>query len=120
MGAPGVTGSGSIAVVKFGAIGGRGSSTEISFLDVSVADSDTNPIEATTTSGFVTIGPGVLPGDMNKNGILDTGDATIVLRKVVGLEPTLPEDISIGDMNGNGMLDTGDATIILRKVVGLE
>ena len=120
LGAPGVTGSGSIAVVKFSAIGGRGSSTEISFLDVSMADSDANPIEVTTTSGFVTIGPGVLPGDMNKNGILDTGDATIVLRKVVGLEPTLPEDISIGDMNGNGILDTGDATIILRKVVGLE
>jgi len=58
--------------------------------------------------------------DMNKNGILDTGDATIVLRKVVGLEPTLPEDISIGDMNGNGILDTEDAMIILRKVVGLE
>jgi hypothetical protein len=56
---------------------------------------------------------------MNRNGGLDTGDATILLRKVVGLEPILPEDILIGDMNGNNTLDTGDATIILRKVVGL-
>jgi hypothetical protein len=62
----------------------------------------------------------VLKGDMNRNGQLDTGDATLILRKVVGLEPTSPEDILIGDMNGNGFLDSGDATIILRKVVGLE
>jgi len=62
----------------------------------------------------------VIPGDMNRNGVLDTGDATILLRKVVGLEPTTPEDITIGDLNGNGVLDTGDATRILRMVVGLE
>jgi hypothetical protein len=62
----------------------------------------------------------VLKGDMNRNGQLDTGDATLILRKVVGLESTSPEDILIGDMNGNSFLDSGDATIILRKVVGLE
>ena len=59
-------------------------------------------------------------GDMNRNGVLDTGDATILLRKVVGLEPTTPEDITMGDLNGNGVLDTGDATKILRMMVGLE
>jgi len=62
----------------------------------------------------------VLKGDMNRDGRLGTGDATIMLRKVVGLEPTSPEDVLIGDMNGDGSLDSGDATIILKRVVGLE
>jgi hypothetical protein len=62
----------------------------------------------------------VLKGDMNRDGRLGTGDATIILRKVVGLGPTSPEDVLIGDMNGDGSLDSGDATIILKRVVGLE
>jgi VCBS repeat-containing protein len=75
------------------------------------------PEASDTSDGAFTI---ALKGDMNRNGRLDTGDATIILRKVVGLEPTSPEDALIGDMNGNGFLDSGDATIILRRVVGLE
>jgi len=46
---------------------------------------------------------------------MDTGDATLVLRMVVGLS----EQDMLGDMNRNGMIDTGDATLILRRVVGL-
>ena len=56
-----------------------------------------------------------MQGDLNHNNVVDTGDATLVLRMVVGLTP---EDM-LGDMNGNGMMDTGDATIILRIIVGL-
>ncbi|MCR6692027.1 MAG: PKD domain-containing protein [archaeon YNP-LCB-003-016] len=220
LGVAGVTGSGSIVIVRLKAVGSSGSSTTLSLLDVSLADSDGNAIKATTIDGSVTIGAPsdnippsvtvvspnggevwpsnvtraikwtasdnvgvtkvdifystdggkswipvaqgipntgsydwrtpnitsvnclirvdaydaannkgsdtsnapftiVLKGDMNRNGKLDTGDATILLRKVVGLEPILPEDILIGDMNGTNALDTGDATIILRKVVGL-
>lgn len=123
LGASGVTGSGSIVALRLKAVGSPGSSTTLSLLDVSLADSNANPIAVTALGGSVRITPTPvtpLKGDLNKNGILDTGDATILLRKVVGLEPISQDDISIGDMNGNGFLDTGDATIILRKVVGLE
>ncbi len=64
---------------------------------------------------------GALRGDINRNGRLDTGDATLILRSIVGLsipsqyQPILP----IGDMNCNGRIDTGDATLVLREVVGL-
>lgn len=54
-------------------------------------------------------------GDLNHNNRLDTGDATLVLRMIVGLTPV----DYLGDMNGNGRIDTGDATIILRIIVGL-
>ncbi len=64
---------------------------------------------------------GALRGDVNRNSKLDTGDATLILRSIVGLsipsqyQPILP----IGDMNCNNKIDTGDATLILRDVVGL-
>ncbi len=60
-------------------------------------------------------------GDVNRNGRRDTGDATLILRSIVGLPipsqylPILP----IGDMNCNSRIDTGDATLVLRDVVGL-
>jgi len=63
-----------------------------------------------------------LRGDVNRNGIRDTGDATLILRYVVDLpipseyNPILPT----GDMNCNGIIDTGDATLVLRDVVGLD
>ncbi len=62
-----------------------------------------------------------LRGDINRNGRRDTGDATLILRSIVGLPipsqymPILP----IGDMNCNNRIDTGDATLVLRDVVGL-
>ena len=65
--------------------------------------------------------PEYLPGDVNGNWKTDTGDATLLLRSIVGLPissqylPILP----IGDMNCNNKTDTGDATLVLRIVVGL-
>jgi len=61
-------------------------------------------------------------GDVNRNGIRDTGDATLILRYIAELPipsqylPILP----IGDMNCNGIIDTGDATLVLRDIVGLD
>ena len=60
-------------------------------------------------------------GDVNRNGFLDTGDVTLILRYIVGL-PIPPECqpvYPIGDMNNNHRIDTGDGTLILRKIVGL-
>jgi len=61
-------------------------------------------------------------GDINRNSILDTGDATLILRYLVGI-PTTSEYLPIlpiGDMNCNGIIDTGDATLVLRDIVGLD
>ncbi len=67
------------------------------------------------SDGSITI-TSFLKGDLNGNGRLDTGDVTLILRMIVGLEPVN----LLGDMNGNGRIDTGDATLLLRKIVGLE
>jgi len=61
-------------------------------------------------------------GDVNRNGVRDTGDATLILRSLVDL-PTPSEYLPIlpiGDMNCNGIIDTGDATLVLRDAVGLD
>lgn len=60
-----------------------------------------------------------LKGDVNLNSMLDAGDATLVLRHVVGNIVLTDRQIFIGDMNENDDLDAGDATIILRLIVGL-
>jgi len=73
-----------------------------------------------TSDGLLTV-TGV-KGDVNRNGIHDTGDATIISRYLVEL-PTPSEYLPIlpiGDMNCNDILDTGDATLILRDIVGLD
>jgi len=71
-------------------------------------------IKPATINGSIKVDERML-GDLNRNNMMDTGDATLVLRMVVGLS----EQDMLGDMNRNGMIDTGDATLILRRVVGL-
>ncbi len=84
-------------------------------------DTAGNTQETSVTITYSPSGGGELRGDVNRNGIRDTGDATIILRYIVDLSipseyiPILP----IGDMNCNGMIDTGDATLVLRDVVSL-
>ena len=56
---------------------------------------------------------GVLRGDVNHNDQLDVGDATLILRTVVGLD-----DVDYNaDFNKNGIFDAGDAAGILRVCV---
>ena len=57
------------------------------------------------------------PGDANGDGKISSADALLILRHVVGLEPSLPGD---GDANGDGKVTSADALRVLRVVVGLE
>ena len=56
-------------------------------------------------------------GDVNRNGGIDAGDATLILRATVGAIELEDEQMALGDMNNNGGLDAGDATQVLRAVV---
>ncbi|MBR3954456.1 MAG: InlB B-repeat-containing protein [Clostridia bacterium] len=59
-------------------------------------------------------------GDVDFNGIVNSGDARYVLRASVGLEVSNGDIVLIGDINDNGVLDAGDARLILRASVELE
>jgi hypothetical protein len=90
-------------------------STLLRLQDVQLNDENGNVITPFTKNGSLTVEASTNE-DVNQNGLIDTGDATLVLRMVVGLDRV---DLS-ADINGNGEIDTGDATLILRKVVGLD
>ena len=57
------------------------------------------------------------PGDINNDGILNSGDALALLRYSVGLEEY--ENLWVGDYNGDGKIDIADARAVLRWSVGL-
>ena len=65
----------------------------------------------------LTEGDPYIMGDVNSNGIVDVGDATLVLRYTVGIIDEMGLNTDVADMNGNGIIDTGDATVIMRIVV---
>ncbi len=84
-------------------------------------DTSGNINQTWVSHNAATLSTGEIKGDVNRNGRRDTGDATLILRSIVGLPipsqylPILP----VGDMNCNNKIDTGDATLVLRSVVNL-
>ncbi len=86
------------------------------------ADTSGNINQTWINHTATTLSSGEIRGDVNRNGKRDTGDATLILRSIVGLP--IPSQympiLSAGDMNCNGKLDTGDATLILRDIVNLS
>ena len=85
---------------------------------VDVADPGGELIEYGTAleSGSVRIVGGGGTGDNNGNGVLDVGDATLLLRMLAELDTVRSWDIGRNDLNGNGVLDVGDAIKVLLAV----
>lgn len=59
-------------------------------------------------------------GDVNDDGKVNVGDATVLLRYIAGLCEA--EDICLpaADVNQSGSINVGDATLLLRVIAGLE
>lgn len=59
-------------------------------------------------------------GDANEDGIVNTRDATAILKHTVGIEILSGTAFQNADMNGDSVVNARDATAVLKKVVGLE
>ena len=59
-------------------------------------------------------------GDVNMNGVIESADATLILRHIVGLTVLSGEQLVLADCNCSDSIEAGDATIVLRIVVGLS
>lgn len=70
--------------------------------------------ERARVGGNASVGQG---GDINGNGYIDAGDATLVLRHIVGDSELTEEQAKNADLNENGRVDSGDAGLILRSVL---
>ncbi len=81
-----------------------------------------DPLAAGTDvqSGVAHLARRKFTGDNNGNDRLDTGDASIILRLVAGIDPLQPWDVAANDLNANGMVDAGDALRVLRVAVNLD
>ncbi|UCC83098.1 MAG: S8 family serine peptidase [Gemmatimonadota bacterium] len=58
-------------------------------------------------------------GDVDRDGTVGTGDATQILRHLVGLPLAVGADIELGDVNRDGVVNGVDAVQILRHLVEL-
>jgi hypothetical protein len=58
--------------------------------------------------------------DNNGNDLIDVGDAYLIQRKLVRLDPTEPWDVAQNDLNASDSIDSGDVTSVLRIVVDLD
>ena len=59
-------------------------------------------------------------GDANGDGVVDTVDALLLMRWVMGIEELDEENLDPWcDVNGDGVIDFTDALLIARKVMGI-
>lgn len=82
---------------------------------------DTAPVYYSSTIKISMTPDAVLLGDADGSGEVDAVDATIVQRKVIGLEtPYDNEVLARGDIDGDGALTIVDATFIQRYSVHVK
>ena len=62
---------------------------------------------------------GGVAGDASGDGLVNAGDAILVLQHSVGLITLTPERKALADVNGDGLVNAGDAILVLQKSVGL-
>ena len=60
----------------------------------------------------VTVGDGILKGDLEGNGIVDANDASIAL-DLYKYNNATEDDIKVADLDGNDIIDANDASLIL-------
>lgn len=76
---------------------------------------------------FIIHYPGIIYGDVDRNGLVQAADASAILQYSVGLDPIpdidpVPwggESFTIADVDGNMLIQALDASLVLRYSVGL-
>ena len=103
-----VSGSGSVAVVVFRAVGDADSSSPLKFTLGLAADSDGKVVSMALADGQLSIGARIA-GDGNGDGTVSALDALIAMRMATGLNEV---DLAL-DLDGDGTVTVDDAREIL-------
>ena len=109
----GVSGSGSIAVMKFEVIGNTGAKSTITGTVDTASKTDGSTISVGVNPGEVTVGTSPIKGDCDGDNKLTSKDALTALRISV---QKIPFDICY-DYNGDGKVNSEDARDILKAIV---
>lgn len=75
------------------------------------------PYNVAFESGQLNVG-NLMLGDVQGNGVVDAGDASLVLQYVVGARTLNEVQLAAADVDGNGEIQAADASLILQFVVG--
>jgi hypothetical protein len=110
----GISGSGTIATIRFQVIGNIGKSSTINLANGILSDFNANAIPATWVNDSVLVS--VVPGDANGDGVVNILDMTKCAREILGLDPLTPG----ADANGDGNVNVLDMTKIARIILGLD
>ena len=60
------------------------------------------------------------PGDVNRDGVVDSGDAVLILKYDARLITFTDEQLVLADINEDGRINAYDATLVLEKDVGIS
>lgn len=115
-GSAAISSGGTLAIVTFTVKSSASGGTCSLVFDASnnyVNDIDTNAITSsfTFTDGSIKV---VKYGDVNADGEINSGDATLVLRSYAKITTLTSIQLAAADVNGDGKVNSGDATLILR------
>ena len=85
--------------------------------EVTTAGSPPLPYNVAYEAGQLNVG-NLMLGDVQGNGVVDAGDASLVLQAVVGSFTLNSVQVVAADVDGNGEVQAADASLILQYVVG--
>lgn len=94
----------------------QGSGSPITFHDAEIYDEMGATIPCSTSNGEISV-PAM--GDISGNGDVESNDALLAMRYVVGLETFTEFQELVADVSADGRIRTNDAILILRIAVGL-
>lgn len=86
--------------------------------EVALYDSSYNTILAGDDNAAVTITGGGLLGDVNENGVVNTGDAIMIVSYSIGME-VAGFNVDLADVDGSGTVNTGDAIQVVNYSLGI-
>jgi subtilisin family serine protease len=109
-----------LAEITFKSVGQGNTATTLDLQreDSLVNDRNGSTVPTTFKDGTVFTAPCVA-GDVNEDGVVTSGDATLALRFIVGDDIEGIFNHVCADVNGDGTITSGDVTGILQRVVGL-
>ncbi len=110
----GVTGSGSIAVMKFEVIGNTGDTSTLTGTVTTASKTDGSKLSVSVNPGKFTVGSSPVKGDCDGDGELTVKDALAALQMSVEKRAV---DICY-DYNDDGKVNSADARDMLKAIVG--
>ncbi len=115
-GTKGSNGTGTLAVIRFAAVGRPGDHSSVHLEVTTINDSSGTPLTIDRHDGRIDIiSPAdALPGDCDGNARLDEGDSLCALQMSVQLRPPA----AALDVDGKNGVTSRDAAIILQRTVG--